>query len=102
MTGAPLMMARVKAVAESLKIVVVVLRATVYARRNVRVKLQLAKLRRSLEVIDANLGEIRKRRVVDVERDDAIVAERARRELDGIDLVRLADYLRLKPASPKA
>lgn len=97
-----MMMTRVRAVAEGLRIAFAILMATLYARRSVRFGRELVKLRCSIDAIDANLAEIRKHGVVNAERDDAVVAERARREFDGIDLVAFADYLQLKPLSLKA
>lgn len=54
---------------------------------------------RAIRTIDVNLAEIRKLRDDRPKRDDAAVAERARHELNAVELAAIADRLQLH-ASP--
>lgn len=54
---------------------------------------------RAIRTIDVNLAELRKLRDDRPMRDDAAVAERARRELNAVELAAVADRLQLQ-ASP--
>lgn len=55
---------------------------------------------RALHTIDSNLAEIRRLRDDRPERDDAAVAERARREFNPVELAAIAERLQLAPLPP--
>lgn len=57
---------------------------------------------RALHTIDSNLAEIRRLRDDRPERDDAAVAERARREFNPVELAAIAERLQLAPPPPSA
>lgn len=57
---------------------------------------------RALHTIDSNLAEIRRLRDDRPERDDAAVAERARREFNPVELAAIAERLQLAPLPPSA
>lgn len=55
---------------------------------------------RALNTIDKNLTEIRRLRDDRPKRDDAAVAERARREFNPVELAAIAERLQLAPPPP--
>lgn len=55
---------------------------------------------RALRTIDGNLDEIRRLRDDRPKRDDAEVAERARREFNPVELAAIAERLQLAPPPP--
>lgn len=89
-------MKKITAAIWTLWVTPVILLSFVYSRWHRRFSRKLEALRRAASTIDANLIEIRRLRKRTSRRSDAVVAERARREFEGVDSAALAERLHLR------
>lgn len=85
----------IRVLTNAVGMVMVVLAAVVCARKKYRLRRVLVELRRSVEVVDANIADIRSMRIRARLWGDQIVAERTRQELRDVDLAALARHLKL-------
>jgi cytochrome c-type biogenesis protein CcmH/NrfF len=89
-------MKKITAAIWTLWVTPVILLSFVYSCRHRRFRRKLEALRRAASTIDANLIEIHRLRKQTSRRSDVIVAERTRREFEGVDFAALAERLHLR------